>query len=122
MGPKSSNAPNHIYPRISYFEPICCWSCGHYLGSECKDCQQEGCSLIEHQTVEFRNRQRKCNGLAFDCDYETLTRIRSTRRPEPFPDNHYALSNGKQVYVHSNVDGKIYCNLDTICEYCGMMH
>lgn len=125
MGPKPSNRESHdaskLYPRISYFEPICCWSCGHYLGMECRECQSE-CYLPEHQTPEFRGRLRKCNGLAFDCDAETLAKIRSTKRPEPFPPNGYALVNGKQMYVHHTLNGRVYCNLDEPCDHCGMTH
>jgi hypothetical protein len=111
-----------LYPRVFYVDTVVCWSCGHLLGQECQECRQGECPVPEHWTEAFRNRAGRCNGLAFPCDYETAVKMRAWRRPEPFPNDYYALVGGSVVFVHSTPDGRVYSELGKPCQHCGKTH
>lgn len=114
--------------RVSYLpEPIVCWSCGHYLGDDCRECARGGCYVAEHRAPAFRNRPRKCNGHAFPGSSPCRRpggdeNQRDKQDREPLKE-HYSLLNGAVVYTHVlDGDQRVHVPVNRACAVCGALH
>jgi len=104
--------------RVSHLpDPICCWSCGHYLGDPC------------HWNVNRPNYRPcalglgACNGYAFP-GKPPCRRANGDDTQDRAPlQDHYSLVDGRIVFTHrTGGEGRVHVAVNDRCDFCGMVH